>query len=77
MNKQNIKQNMTSSALICILCFIVSALCFWANLTEIAVCMIIVGIFEALIFAIWYQRHQKAGKDQENKTKRFLKNQKR
>lgn len=76
MNKQNIKQNMTSSALICVLCFIVSDLCFWTNLTEIAICMIIVGIFEALIFAIWFQRNQKAGKELDNKNRRILKSKK-
>ncbi len=76
MNKQNIKQNMTSSALICVLCFIVSGLCFWTNLTEIAICMIIVGIFEALIFAIWFQRNQKAGKELDNKNRRILKSKK-
>lgn len=76
MNKQNIKQNMTSSALICVLCFIVSGLCFWTNLTEIAICMIIVGIFEALIFAIWFQRNQKAGNELDNKNRRILKSKK-
>lgn len=76
MNKQNIKQNMTSSALICVLCFIVSGLCFWTNLTEIAICMIIVGIFEALIFAIWFQRNQKAGKELDNKNRRIMKSKK-
>ena len=76
MNKQNIKQNMTISALICVLCFIVSGLCFWTNLTEIAICMIIVGIFEALIFAIWFQRNQKAGKELDNKNRRILKSKK-
>lgn len=76
MNKQNIKQNMTSSALICVLCFIVSGLCFWTNLTEIAICMIIVGIFEALIFAIWFQRNQKVGKELDNKNRRILKSKK-
>lgn len=77
MNKQNIKQNMMSSALICVLCFIVSGLCFWTKLTEIAVCMIIVGVFEALIFAIWFQRSKKAGtEDNSKKDKRFLKSKK-
>lgn len=74
MNKQNIKQNMISSALICVLCFIVSGLCFWTNLTEIAIGMIIVGVFEALIFAIWFQRSKKAGNETNSKkNKRFLK----